>query len=663
MATGGNALLRLQLTGQQRTIAGLKATSAAVGQLGTQVQATNMKLEEGRHRTFLMNQALFTLRRFAYAGTIALAGLTVAAYHLGFQFNITMENNTLAFTRFLGSAQAANKEIQFLFDLARLTPFEFAPLTNTVRQFLAFGFSLQQTNDTLRALADAVAGFGLGQDAIERATLALGQMRSTGRLLGQDVRQLMQLGLFNPEDFARRVGIAQSQVFNIGDLNIPSQVGIDAIVAYWKERFGGASADFAKTFQGQISTLHDDISRLFGAITLRTFDNLRKNVLPALDDLVNSLALAAQKGASFTTLVGMIDRAIGARGGLLTVFIIGRNVVISFGNVLNQVIIPALKMTAIVIAPIVLLLRYTSDALAIVTGHSNAFSYVLAYLLILFTYWKTAQMIAFLWNLRLALAIDIGTIAAGKNVTMIGRLTYVTILLSRWTAILALRSYRLLIRAVIVSTVWLARETAIMLFQLRVIRRSIIIWVAYGAMLLYVRTMTLLATLATWLFNIALDANPLVLIGQAVALLVIGLIALEMRFHFIARAVRWAWTEMQHLWEWLHKVYDASVGLYRSADKKTGGILHRIGSALGEGTILGMQHGGLVTAGGAFLVGEAGPEVAMLPRGSAVSPIPGEIGGLGLPPINLNLAGDAIMDGKKVGEIVWKVRQDRAARK
>jgi tape measure domain-containing protein len=665
MATGGNALLRLRLTGQQQVVAGLKQSSAAVGQFSGEVSRANMRLQETHKRTWLMNQALFTLRRFAYAGTIAMAGLTAAAYHMGFQFNITMENNRLAFTRFLGSQQAATTELNTLYELARKSPFEFAPLTNTVRQFLAFGFTLEDTNRNLRAMADAVAGFGLGQEAIERATLALGQMRSTGRLLGQDVRQLMQLGLFNPEDFARRVGIAQSQVFNIGDLNIPAKTGIDAIVAYWEEKFGGASADFAKTFQGQVSTLRDDISKLFGALTLRAFDRLRLEVFPAMDKMINEMQLAASSGKSFTDVIAIMDRHLGARGGLLWSFIILRNLLQTAGNIWTQMINPALRQAALLIVPLVISLRFFTDGLRILTGQSHILSYVLGLVIAAFIYYKIAMMAAWVWNIRLALAMDYASISAGRQKGFIALLARGMIFLSRTMWSLAVRSYRVLLSAIITTSAWIARETAILVFQARVLLRSIVTWAAYGAMLAYVRLATLAMTVATWLLNIALDANPIVLIAQGVALLVVGLVYLEMRFHLVRKAAVWLWDRMKAFYAWMmdtgrkisHSWWGKAIGMALKTTPVVGPVVQ--GAGLG---LKALQHGGAVTAAGAFLVGERGPEIAMLPRGAAVSPIGTGLGDFAFPGISIEPA-PIYLDKKKVAEAVFSVRLDRAARK
>jgi hypothetical protein len=80
--------------------------------------------------------------------------------------------------------------------------------------------------------------------------------------------------------------------------------------------------------------------------------------------------------------------------------------------------------------------------------------------------------------------------------------------------------------------------------------------------------------------------------------------------------------------------------------------------------ILGFQHGG-VTPGGPVVVGEAGPEIVMPPRGSRVIPHAQSValaGGAG-PGINVTVMPQAIyFDSKKIGQIIAQVKTDKEAR-
>jgi hypothetical protein len=109
---GSNAVIRLVLSGQQAVVAGLAATRSQVRNLEESTAAYGMTAEKAGKKTWLANQALFTLRRYAYAGTLALTGMGTAAVFMGIKFDASMESNQIAMEQFMGSAGAARKELE-----------------------------------------------------------------------------------------------------------------------------------------------------------------------------------------------------------------------------------------------------------------------------------------------------------------------------------------------------------------------------------------------------------------------------------------------------------------------------------------------------------------------------------------------------------------------
>jgi tape measure domain-containing protein len=143
-------------------------------------------------RGFLLNQTLFTLRRFAYAGTLALVGMAGAVVKLGFGFDMMMETSQVAFTTLLQSTALARREINYLFELAAKTPFTFQGVQQAARYFLGWGFSIQEVNKNLAIMANVISGMGGNTSLLEPVIKALGQMRSAGVVRMQDLMQLQQ---------------------------------------------------------------------------------------------------------------------------------------------------------------------------------------------------------------------------------------------------------------------------------------------------------------------------------------------------------------------------------------------------------------------------------------------------------------------------------------
>lgn len=107
---------------------------------------------------------------------------------------IKQQQLNIAFTTFLGSADKAKKLLGELTKFAIITPFTPDQVNNAAKALLAFGVKGEEIIPTLKMLGDVSSG--TGKDLTEMAVI-FGQIRSTGRLMGQDLLQLINAG-FNP---------------------------------------------------------------------------------------------------------------------------------------------------------------------------------------------------------------------------------------------------------------------------------------------------------------------------------------------------------------------------------------------------------------------------------------------------------------------------------
>lgn len=129
--------------------------------------------------------------------SISVAGL---AYSLGniakkiFDLGVAQEQTNIAFTTFLGSAEKAKKLIADLTKFSIVTPFTPDQVNKAAKTLLAFGVEAEDVIPTLKMLGDVSSG--TGKDLAEMSVI-FGQIRSTGRLMGQDLLQLINAG-FNP---------------------------------------------------------------------------------------------------------------------------------------------------------------------------------------------------------------------------------------------------------------------------------------------------------------------------------------------------------------------------------------------------------------------------------------------------------------------------------
>ena len=122
----------------------------------------------------------------AAMGAVGLAAIKMAA---------NMEQNRIAFTTMLGSAQAAESFLSSLAAFAEKTPFEFTGLVDSSKRLLACGYTAQEVIPMLTGIGDAVAAMGGSAEVLDRVTLAFGQMKAKGFVSGEEMRQLAEAGI------------------------------------------------------------------------------------------------------------------------------------------------------------------------------------------------------------------------------------------------------------------------------------------------------------------------------------------------------------------------------------------------------------------------------------------------------------------------------------
>jgi tape measure domain-containing protein len=358
--------IRISLQDARKFMVEAQADAAAVREIGTAAETTGRSMDRSNKRNFLYQQGLFTLRRSLYAGTLALGAMGTAALIMGFKFNSSMEQNTVAMTHFLHSSSAATHELNSLFQLAATTPFEFTQVSDAAKRFLAFGFTVQQTNAYLRVLADTASGVGGGADTINRIVLAVGQMQAKGRVMGQELLQLEEVGIPALEILQKQLGLTDDQLVRIGDQGLKASVAIPALMKGLQEQFGGLSDQQAKTFAGQLSTMHDYASQIFGTMTKPLYDHLRTETFPAINETLQAM----NKGFKDNGMQGAFDalERSHAPGWLKTTARIAYNL----GIIIKDSLIPSLtgfKTTLIVLAPFI---WGIDKALGIAADHTTA---------------------------------------------------------------------------------------------------------------------------------------------------------------------------------------------------------------------------------------------------------------------------------------------------
>jgi tape measure domain-containing protein len=169
-----------------------------------------------------------------------------------------LEQTKVGFEVMLGSAEKANAMVANIRKMAKFTPFESTDLFKASEILLGFGVAGEQIMPTLNMLGDVARG---NSEKLRLISLAYAQIQSAGRLMGQDLLQLVNAG-FNPlQEISRKTGRSMRQLKqDMEDGNISAQMVTDAFKSATSEggRFFGMMAKQSQTFQGMVSTLRDE---------------------------------------------------------------------------------------------------------------------------------------------------------------------------------------------------------------------------------------------------------------------------------------------------------------------------------------------------------------------------------------------------------------------
>lgn len=294
---GNDIVARLVAQDQARYSRDMGAAAASTRAVGDAADHSSGGLERATHSSERARASFGLLGGAARGASLAFGILAGVGVVQGLKFNATIEQSTVAFKNFLGSTQAASKQVQYLYKVAATTPFQFGDILNASRRLLAFGQSAKESNHWLTIIGDTVAGIGGGSAEIDRLVTAIGQIQAKGKASTEDLQQIAELGIPAFQALAKHLGISQGEVFaQLQKGTITSKQALDALEEQLAKTFGGSSAAQAKTFAGQLSTLKDNANSALGALTKPLFDLLRSSVFPTLNKYLGAFSAYLQAG-------------------------------------------------------------------------------------------------------------------------------------------------------------------------------------------------------------------------------------------------------------------------------------------------------------------------------------------------------------------------------
>lgn len=249
---------------------------------------------------------LKTLFKVGIAGIVAKQGADILK--MGINYNAQMEQYRASFNVLLGDATKASKHIAGLKKMAEKTPFEMGDLAQASQTLLAFGDDANKVQGHLKMFGDISLG---NKEKFNGLALVFGQVQSQGKLMGQDLLQMINAG-FNPlkvisEETGRSMSDLKDDMAK-GKITFEDVAhAMEVATSKGGQFYGGLEAQ-SKTFSGQMSTLKDNVSAFIGQLTKPVFEYLASTILPKAIEgvtwMLNNLPV--------------VQSILGAVGGALT---------------------------------------------------------------------------------------------------------------------------------------------------------------------------------------------------------------------------------------------------------------------------------------------------------------------------------------------------------
>lgn len=225
------------------------------------------------------------------------------------------ESVNVAFTTLVGSESKAAQMLGQINDFAAHSPFGKMDLTQSAQTMLNFGVETGKVLPLLRQLGDISGG---DKDKMSALSLVMGQVSSTGYLMGQDLLQFINAG-FNPiQELSQMTGIS---VDKLKDKMAKGQItyrNVEQAIAHATDaggKFNGMMDKQSQTLSGKFSTLMDIVKQ--GAI------DLSQSVNTPIAEVVEKITAAIPKVfAVFQAVFSAISAGIGFVVRFRTAFMI-----------------------------------------------------------------------------------------------------------------------------------------------------------------------------------------------------------------------------------------------------------------------------------------------------------------------------------------------------
>ena len=252
---------------------------------------------------------------------IAIAGVKALSSAAKFE-KLQTQLNVLT-----GSAEKGTEAFKQLVKFSAGTPFQLDELVQANNTLMGFGVSAGDAFKHLQSIGDIAAVSG---GDLQGISVAFGQVAAAGRLMGQDLLQLINNGVPIIDMLSQSMGVAKSE---IKDMVSEGKVTFPVLIKAFEDatseggKFAGGMAMLSGTLGGVFSTLKDNINIAFaevGKSIVESFNliEVTKGIIKSIQSWTNAfkqLTPTTKRAiVVITALVAAIGPVLLALGTLIT---------------------------------------------------------------------------------------------------------------------------------------------------------------------------------------------------------------------------------------------------------------------------------------------------------------------------------------------------------
>lgn len=222
----------------------------------------------------------------------------------------SMEQAAISFEVLVGSAGKAQTMLKEIEAFAATTPFAFPDLADSAKMMLNFGIAAEDIMPNLRMLGDISGG---NAEKLQSLSLVFAQVASNGKLMGQDLLQMINAG-FNPlTEISKKTGKSMA------DLRKEMEGGAisfdmvqEAMKAATSEggQFYGMMEKQGQSLSGMMSTLIDSVTALARSIVSVLLPPI-KTIIGGVTSFIDSFGKLNESTKVIILTIGGLVAAVG----------------------------------------------------------------------------------------------------------------------------------------------------------------------------------------------------------------------------------------------------------------------------------------------------------------------------------------------------------------